>query len=307
MFLGIALGALEQGLAFGLMALGVYLTFRVLDFPDLTVDGSFALGGACTAALLVAGWGPAAATAVAGIGGALAGTVTGLLHTRLHISGLLAGILTMTGLYSVNLRVMGRANVPLLQQQTLFTLVQNGWTAGFPSLLLLLPVVAAIALILVAFLRTQVGLVLRATGDNQQMVRSVGASTGGAQVLGLALANGLVALSGALVAQQQGFADVGMGVGTIVAGLASVIVGEAVLHPQGLAAQVAAVVGGSVLYRAAVALALQLGFAPTDLKLVTSLIVVVALATPALARLRPKEACPPGAARPAAGVGGEAK
>lgn len=303
MLWGIALGALEQGLAFGLMVLGVYVTFRVLDFPDLTVDGSFALGGACAAALLVGGWGPVPATLVAGVGGALAGVVTGLLHTKLRISGLLAGILTMTGLYSVNLRVMGRANIPLLQETTLFTLLEESrFAAGFSSLLLLLAIAAAAACLLVAFLRTQIGLVLRATGDNQQMVRSVGSSTAGAQVLGLAIANGLVAFSGALIAQQQGFADAGMGVGTIVAGLASVIVGEALFHPDSLGARAAAAIGGSVIYRAVVALALQLGFAPTDLKLVTSVIVVAALAAPALARRRA-----PRAARPSRPVGGEAR
>lgn len=285
MYLDIALGALEQGLAFGLMALGVYVTFRVLDFPDLTADGSFALGGASAAALLVAGAGPATATIAAGFAGALAGAATGLLHTRFRISGLLAGILTMTALYSVNLRVMGRANIPLLTQSTLFTLVENRVLGGggLAPLLLLVPLVGVAVLLLVAFLRTEAGLVLRATGDNQQMVRSVGSSTAGAQVLGLSLANGLVAVSGAVVAQQQGFADIGMGVGTIVAGLASVIVGEAVLRPRGLGGRVLAAVGGSIIYRGAVAAALQLGFAPTDLKLVTAIIVVAALAAPALA------------------------
>ncbi|MGE5508380.1 MAG: ABC transporter permease [Chitinophagales bacterium] len=287
MILDIAVGVLEQGLAFGLMSLGVYLTFRVLDFPDLTVDGSFALGGALAAALLVAGVGPVPATLAAGLAGVLAGAVTGLLHTRLHISGLLSGILTMTALYSINLRVMGRANVPLLMQPTLFTALEKWSAGGFAQLLLLVPLAGAGVLLLVAFLRTEIGLILRATGDNQQMVRSIGSSTDGAQVLGLSLANGLVALSGAVIAQQQGFADVGMGVGTIVAGLASVIVGEAVLRPRGLASRVLAAVAGSILYRGVVAVALQLGFAPTDLKLVTAVIVVVALGAPALAKTRP--------------------
>lgn len=276
------LGVLEQGLVYGLGALGVFITFRVLRFPDLTVDGTFPLGGAVAAAMITAGYHPAVATLVAVAAGILAGWGTGILHTRLRISDLLAGILCMTALYSVNLRVMGRANIPLLNTPSLLTIAE-GWgvPAEWTGSLVFLSLAAVTVVVLTYFLHTELGLALRATGDNPQMIRSLGGDTSRMINLGLAMGNGLVAFSGALVAQYQGFADVGMGIGTIVAGLAAVIIGEALLKPRGVLSGVVAVMVGSTVYRLVIFVALRLGFAPTDLKLVTALLVIMALALPA--------------------------
>jgi len=279
-------GPLEQGLAYGIMVLGVYLSFRILNFADLTVDGSFPLGGAVAATLVVAGVNPALATAAGFGAGLLAGAATAFLATKARIAPLLAGILTMTALYSINLRVMGRANIQLLRQTTLVSLVQDQALGGDYAVLLFLAVAAiALAAVLWWFLRTSLGSALRAVGDNEDMIRSLGVDTDLAKVLGLALSNGLVALSGALVAQYQGFADVGMGIGTIVAGLASVIVGEVVVGEATVGRALAGVLAGSVIYRLAVFAALRAGFAPTDLKLMTALLVILALATPRLKRV----------------------
>ncbi|BAS28530.1 ABC transporter permease [Limnochorda pilosa] len=275
-----ALGVLEQGLVYGIMVLGVYLTFRVLNFPDLTVDGSFTLGGSIAAAMIVAGRPPLLATLVAALGGLAAGAATGVLHTRLRVSGLLAGILTMTALYSINLRVMGRSNVPLLRRETLVTQVRGLLDSPLAALLLFLAAALLLKLLLDWFLQTEYGLAVQATGDNPGMIRSLGADTDRTTLVGLALSNGLVALSGALVAQHQGFADVGMGIGMIVAGLASVILGQAIVRARGVFFGTLAALVGSILYRAAAGAALRVGFAPSDLKLVTALLVVVALAVP---------------------------
>lgn len=279
-------GPLEQGLAYGIMVLGVFLSFRILNFADLTVDGSFPLGGAVAATLLVAGANPVLATLAGLLAGAAAGLATGLLATKARIAPLLAGILTMTALYSVNLRVMGRANIQLLRQPTLISAVQDRAIGGDYAVLLFLALaVTALALTLRWFLHTGLGAALRATGDNEDMVRSQGVDVQGMKVLGLALANGLVALSGALVAQYQGFADVGMGIGTIVAGLASVIIGEVVVGEATVSRALVAVVAGSIVYRLVIFAALRVGFAPTDLKLMTALLVILALSTPALKRV----------------------
>jgi putative ABC transport system permease protein len=275
-------GTLEQGLLFALMALGVYLTFRVLDYADLTVDGSFTTGGAIAASIIFAGGSPWLATLAAIIGGLLAGLITGLLHTVFKITPLLSGILTMTGLYSINLRILGRANVPLLRADTVITKF-NTWqpldNIYGASLLGLFVVVLAVAG-LHFFLKTEVGLALQATGDNEQMIRAQGVNTNRMKLLGLAISNGMVAFSGALVAQNQQFADAGMGIGMIVAGLASVIIGEAIFGKRTLLQHITAVVCGSIIYRAVLALVLRLGLAPTDFKLLTALIVVIALASP---------------------------
>ena len=276
-------GSLEQGLAFGIMALGVYLTFRVLDFPDLTVDGSFPLGGAIAATMIFSGYNPVLATLVALLAGFIAGGVTGLLNTKLKISGLLAGILTMTALYSVNLRIMGRPNIPLLRRDTLITMLEHaGLPRAFVALIAFLALTIILKLLLDWFLSTEIGLALRATGDNEAMIRSLGVDTDAMKLLGLCLSNGLVALSGALIAQYQGFADVGMGVGMIVTGLASVIIGTVLLAPRSIGAATLGAILGSVVYRFAVFFALRAGFAPTDLKIVTAGLVVVALAAPTL-------------------------
>lgn len=275
-------GTLEQGLLFALMVLGVYLTFRVLDYADLTVDGSFTTGGAIAASIIFAGGSPWLATAAAVVGGLFAGMFTGLLHTVFKITPLLSGILTMTALYSVNLRILGRANVPLLRADTVITKF-NSWLpldSIYGATLLGLLIVVLVVAGLYLFLKTEVGLALQATGDNEQMIRAQGVNTNHMKLLGLAISNGLVAFSGALVAQNQQFADAGMGIGMIVAGLASVIIGEAIFGRRTILQQIIAVVCGSVIYRAVLALVLRLGLAPTDFKLLTALIVVAALASP---------------------------
>jgi len=282
-------GAIEQGLLFAIMALGVYLTFRILNFPDMTVDGSFALGGALAAKLIIEGTNPLLATLLAMVAGAVAGIFTGVLSTKGKINGLLAGILTMIALYSINLRIMEQANLPLLREETLYTMVK-GWE--FPDLaiagttllsgeaLVFLLLVAVVIALVVWFLHTDFGLDLRATGDNPTMIRSFGANTNGTTIMGLAIANALVAASGSLVAQYQGFADVGMGIGMIVIGLASVIVGEVLFGSSTILRAAIAVVLGSVVYRLVIMLALQAGLEASDMKLITAVIVIIALTLP---------------------------
>lgn len=276
-------GTVELGLIYALMALGVYLSFRVLDFADLTVDGSLPLGAALAASLIIAGHDPWLATAVAFLGGAIAGCATGLLHTHLRITPLLSGILVMTALYSVNLRVMGRSNIPLLRERVIFDSLPAFKGLGtYLPLLFLVAFLGLVVFLLYLFLTTDLGLALRATGDNEQMAKSVGININNMKILGLALSNALVALAGAFVAQYQGFADVGMGIGTIIAGLASVIIGEMLFARQSLFSILLAVVFGSLLYRFVIAVVLRLGLPPTDLKLMTAVLVILALAYPGI-------------------------
>lgn len=285
--MSIVLAAIEQGLIYGLMALGVYISFRILSFPDLSVDGTFPLGAAVGATLIVAGWSPYAALGVAFAAGAVGGAFTGILATKFRIQGLLAGVLTMIMLYSLNLRIMGRPNLPLLGRPSVFRLAAQwgGIPLSWANLAVASSLMGGTILLLHLLFRTEVGLTLRATGDNPAMVRAYGTSPEGMIGLGLALANGLVALSGALVAQHSGFADVGLGVGTIVAGLASVIVGEILLRPRSVLTALGAVVAGSCLYRGAILVALRygsaVGFTASDLRLLTALVVLGALIAPA--------------------------
>ncbi len=283
MIINMLISSLEQGLGYALMALGVYLTFRVLDFPDLTVDGSFPMGAAITARLIIGGVDPLVATLYSLLGGAVAGLITGLLNTKLKITGLLAGILTMTALYSVNLRIMGRSNLPLLRQPTLLRYVEGlGISRRYVAIITFVIIVLLIKVLVDYFLHTELGMALRATGNNPAMIRSLGVNTDLMVILGLALANALVALSGSLVAQHQGFADAGMGIGMIIIGLASVIIGESVIRSGRIIWATLGVLVGSIVYRFAVTMALRMGFAPTDLKLVTAILVVFALAAPIL-------------------------
>jgi putative tryptophan/tyrosine transport system permease protein len=273
--------AVELGLIYAIMALGVYLTFRILDFPDLTVDGSFTTGAATAAISIINGVPPIAATALAFVAGLAAGVVTGLLHTKGKINGLLAGILTMIALYSINLRIMGKANLPLLREDTLITPLRDaGMLGGIGSIAIFLVVALLVKLAMDWFLHTDVGLAMQATGDNEQMIRSFGVSTDNQKILGLALSNGLVALCGALIAQYQGFADIGMGIGLILAGLASVIIGQAIFGSRLIVMATLAVVLGSVLYRVVIQLALQAGLQPNDMKLISAVLVVLALVLP---------------------------
>ncbi len=279
--------SLEQGLAYALVALGIAFTFRVLSFPDLTVDGSFPLGAAVSARLIVEGVDPALAALAAPVAGFAAGCLTGLLNTRLKINSLLAGILVMTILYSVNLRVMGRANIQLLDRPTIFSFMETMDVNRYvPVILFFLAVALAVKLLTDVFLHTEYGLALRATGDNEQMIRSLGLNTDTATVLGLGISNAMVALSGALVAQDQGFSDVGMGIGMIVAGLASIIIGEAMIKPRTVFRLTLAAVVGSVIYRLIISLGLRLGLAPTDLKMATGIMVILALGIPSIRGVR---------------------
>jgi putative tryptophan/tyrosine transport system permease protein len=270
---------LEQGLVWGVVALGVYLTFRVINVPDLTVDGTLTLGAAVAARLLVGGTHPVLATLAGLLAGSVGGLMTGLLHTRGKVQPLLAGIITMTGLYSINLRVMGRANIALMRVESLIP------TTPYGKLLLFAGIALAVKLAIDLFLKTDLGLALRATGDNDQMVRAYAVSSDNMKLLGLVISNGLVGLGGALIAQYGGFADAQMGIGTVVIGLASLIIGEVIFGTRSVARATVAVVLGSILYRGLVALALRAGFNASDLKLVTAALVVLALATPKLKQL----------------------
>lgn len=279
------MGALEIGLIFSLVALGVLISFRILNFPDLTVDGSFPLGGAVAATLIAAGQDPFLATLAAIAAGAVAGWITGWLNVRLKIMDLLASILMMIALYSVNLRIMGRPNVPLITEPTLFTVLQPDWLPDYllrPLVLLVVVIVAKVGLDW--FFSSQLGLAMRATGANPRMARSQGVPTGRATLAGMALSNGLVALAGALFAQTQGGSDISMGIGTIVIGLAAVIIGETILPARRLVYVTLAVVLGAILYRFFIALALNtefIGLKAQDLNLVTAALVTLALVLPA--------------------------
>lgn len=278
------LGAIESGLLFGFVALGVFLSFRILDFPDLTVDGSLPLGAAVCATLIVGGVNPFLATFLAIFAGAAAGLVTAWLNLRLKILHLLASILTMIALYSINLRIMGRPNLPLLGEETVFTPFEGlGIPYYWTQVLVFLLVAVLVKLLLDRFLNSEMGLAMRATGANPRMARAQGINTSAMTLLGMAISNGLVALAGALFAQIQGGADVSMGVGVIVVGLAAVILGEAVLSTRTIILATLGCIAGSILYRLVVALALNadfLGLQAQDLKLVTALLVVIAMTLP---------------------------
>ena len=273
--------AVELGLIYAIMALGVYLTFRILDFPDLTVDGSFTTGAAVASVGIVNGMNPWLATVLAFFAGMVAGVITGLLHTKGKIDGLLAGILTMIALYSVNLRIMGKANTPLLGEETLISPMRAAGILGSAaSVAILFGVCLVFVAAIVWFLHTELGMAMRATGDNQEMIRSFGVSTDNQKILGLALSNGLVALSGAVIAQYQGFADIGMGIGLILIGLASVIVGQVIFTQRYIWLAAIAVVFGAVIYRLVIQLALSAGLEVNDMKLISAVLVVVALLLP---------------------------
>ena len=277
--LGSIVGSVELGLLYAIMALGVYLTYRVLDFPDLTVDGSFTTGAGIAAGMIVAGYSPWLATVVAFVGGLAAGAVTGLLHTKGKINPLLSGILMMIALYTINYRIMGRPNIPLLNQDTVFPDGELFLNATY-ALLLAPVVVIVLKLLLDWFLKTDLGTAIRETGDNPRMVRSFGVNTEHTIVTGVSLSNGLVAVAGAFVAQYQGFADLQMGIGMIVIGLASVIIGEVIFGVRSIFRTTLAVILGAVVYRIVIALSIRYGLEASDMKLMTALIVTVALIVP---------------------------
>ncbi len=282
------LGAVEIGLIFSLVALGVFISFRLLRFPDLTVDGSFPLGGAVCAILISKGSDPFLATLAATAAGAGAGLVTGWLNVRLKIMDLLASILMMIALYSINLRIMGGPNVPLINDPTVFALLQPGGLEDYwwrP--LLLVVIVLAAKLAMDWFFATERGLAIRATGSNPRMARAQGINTGAMVLLGMAVSNALVGLAGALFAQTQGGSDISMGIGTIVIGLAAVIVGESILPSRRIAYATLAVIIGAIVYRFFIAAALNsdfIGLKAQDLNLVTAVLVTIALVIPQLKR-----------------------
>jgi putative tryptophan/tyrosine transport system permease protein len=304
--MGIAVfGAFEAGVIYAIMALGVYLSFRIIDFPDLTVDGSFVTGAAVASILIVDGVNPFLATVIALFAGFMAGCLTGLLHTKGKINPLLSGILMMIALYSINLRIMGKSNVPLLQEETVMSTITNSWKAiglddaiqtllsgigvtnflpkTWGIIIVMSLVVILIKFVLDWFLKTEIGLSIRATGDNETMIRSFAANTDFLKIVGLGISNALVAFSGALIAQYNGFSDVGMGIGMIVIGLASVIIGEAVFGAKTIVRATIAVIGGAILYRIIVTLALRVDFLETgDMKMITAFIVICALVIPKL-------------------------
>lgn len=279
------IGAVSQGVLWGLMTLGVYLTFRILNVADMTVDGSFAAGGAVTAVLIVNGMNPLLTFIFVFIMGLACGAVTGIMNTKLKINILLASILTQIALYSINIRIMGKPNTPLLGAETVMSKFIN-LTGGAisktqSSLIIGTVVIVAVVAIMYWFFGTEYGSAIRATGANENMVRALGVNTDTTKIIGLMLSNGMVALSGALVAQSQGYGDVQMGVGTIVVGLASIIIGEVIFGAHfGLWWTLISVVFGSIIYRIVIAFVLQLGLKSTDLKLLTALIVAVSLSVP---------------------------
>ena len=296
--MSLLIGAMTIGLILSLLALGVFISFRIFEFPDITADGSSTLGAAVAAALIVKGTNPLIASAAGFAAGFVAGSLTGVLATKFKINGLLAGILVMTALYSVNLHIMGRSNVPLLTSTTLSTYAQNlgtkvrgnaeplnilGWDVTVldaSTLALVFLAIVLVGLLLYWFFQTNIGTAMRATGDNAQMIRALGVSDDTMIILGLAMSNGLIGLAGAFLAQYQGFADVQMGIGMVVWGLASVIIGEALVGVRTLGLTITGAVMGSVLFRLLVAIALRLGLNPNDLKLITAGFVFVALIVP---------------------------
>lgn len=262
------LGTLEQSFIFAVMVLGVYISYKILDFPDMTVDGSFPLGAAVAAASIVKGLNPVLALVLAMAAGAAAGFITGMIHVKLRVTNLLAGIIVMTGLYSINLRIMGKSNIPLFSVKHLFN--------GNISAIVVVGVILLIVKLGIDFLlKTKFGFALKALGDNESLIISLGLNEKTLKIYGLMLANSLVALSGAVLAQYQGFADVGMGTGTIITGLASIIIGDALFGKKKAIKISMMVIFGTIIYRTIIALSLKVGMNASDLKLITSALVVI--------------------------------
>ena len=277
--MSLLLSVLEQGLIYAILALGVYITFKILDFPDMSVDSSFPLGAAVTALMIQGGFSPLLTLPVSMIAGAVAGAVTGIIHVKFKVRDLLAGIIVMTGLYSVNLHIAGRANVQLFSFGTIF---KNDFISGLPSsiqpyapVIILAVVTLAVKLLMDAYLATRSGFLLRATGDNATLVATLAKDAGKVKILGLSIANALVALSGCITCQYQRYFDISMGTGTLVLAVASVIVGTQLLAGMRFLRATTAVVLGSILYKGCVALALSLGLSPFDLKLVTAVLLLI--------------------------------
>jgi len=276
------IGAVNLGVLYAFMAIGTYITYKLYSFPDITIDGTFTTGAAVASILIVDGWNPFLVIPVAFSVGFLAGFVTGFIHTRFKIEGLLSGILVMTGLYSVNLHIMGKSNVPLMNNQTFVSILarmnpginEEIWTCIFLAMIMIV-----FWMVISLFLSTDFGLTMRATGNNPVMIAAQGVSVNRMKIFGISLSNGFVGISGALVAQYQGFADIGMGIGSIIFSLASVIIGEAVLRHRSMFLKILGVILGSIIFRLAVALALHLGLNPNDLKIITAVFVLLTIIT----------------------------
>lgn len=285
------IGAIAQGLLWAVMAIGIYITYRILDIADLTCEGCFTLGGSVTCVMIVNGYNPFFATFMALVAGLIAGLVTGILHTEFKIPALLSGILTMTALWSVNLRVMGKSNIPLLKEKTIISMLEDTMVSmGVPSantksaaaIVAGVVLTAIVILVLWWFFKTEFGYSIRATGDNKNMIRSHGVNTNVTIIFGIMLGNGLIALSASLVAQYNCFSDISMGIGTIVIGLASVIIGEVVFGHRTILHSLIAVSLGSVLYRIIIAIVLNLGLKTDDMKLISSILLTLALCLPSI-------------------------
>ena len=278
----IFISAITQGLGYAGLGLGIYLTLKIFNIPDITTDGSYTLGGAVTAILLSSGYHPLLAILAATLCGSIAGSMTGIIHTQLKIHPLLAGILVMTGLYSINLLVMSRPNIPLININTIFSLLPFINVDGSGKLLVLLCITIFISGIIIWLLKTDFGIAMRATGNSETMIRALGVNTNSMKIKGLALANALTALSGSLLVQYQGFADINMGIGIVISGLGAVMIGEAlvkIISSKSIAVRVTGVIAGTIAFRVLLAVALSLGLQPNLLKLVTALIVLVVVGT----------------------------
>ncbi|WP_028274990.1 ABC transporter permease [Atopococcus tabaci] len=283
------MSSVSQGLLWSIMAIGVYLTYRILDVADLTAEGSFPLGAAICTSLIVNGVAPWLATMAAVIGGMAAGFISGYLHTKWNVPALLSGIITMTGLYSINLRIMGQANLTLLGEETLIRTVQSwGLTSTNAVLVVGLLAAAGVILLLHLFFHTEIGLAIRSTGDNNEMSEANGIRIHAMKIIGFMIGNGLISMSGALLAQNNGYADISMGIGTIVIGLASIIIGEVFFRHVTLAKRLATIVVGSVIYRLLLLLVLEMNVNPQDLKLFSAILLALALGLPAIQSRLPK-------------------
>ena len=271
--MNLIINAIEEGLLFSIVSMGVYITYKILDFPDLSVDGTYPLGAAITAVLLINGVNPWLAIIISAVGGAIAGGTTAFLHVKLKISNLMSGILVMIALYSVNLRVMGKSNMPLFSTNTIFK------NANFQSIFIIIIIVVICKIIIDTFLKTKRGFLLMAVGDNEQVVSSLGINKNSVKVLGLMLSNGLVGMAGAIQAQKYGYADVTMGQGIVVMGLATVVIGLTIFSKISFMKCTTISIIGAIIYKVAIAIALKINFNPNDLKLITAIIVIIALAS----------------------------
>lgn len=281
--MNLLLSSVSQGLLWSIMAIGVYCTFRILGLADLTAEGSFPLGAAISSSLIISGVNPALATLLALVGGAAARFVSGFLHTKWNVPALLSGIITMTGLYTINLRVMGKANITLIGQDTLMRTIEEWGVSRLNSVL----IVGAVAtgfmiLVLHLFFHTEIGLAIRSTGDNQDMSEANGIRVNAMKVIGYMISNGLIALSGALLSQNNGYSDISMGIGTIVIGLASIIIGEVFFRNLTIAKRLLTIVLGSIIYRLLLLFVLEMNVQPQDLQLFSAILLAIALGLPSI-------------------------